>query len=135
MVFLVIVTLHNNSFTMASLKIHTCVFSSLMFCAYKKTGTEKERDRCTGRDREGEREKREKGRQSSLIPFFLSAYICPFVCLSACLTLSLSSLPSFYPCLTLKYRVTTGLTGLLIKVEGPLFINTGSDVHEYHKYR
>jgi hypothetical protein len=34
-----------------------------------------------------------------------------------------------------KYRVNTGLTRLLIKVKGPIFINTGSDVYEYQKYR
>jgi hypothetical protein len=32
-------------------------------------------------------------------------------------------------------RVNTGLTRLLIKVKGPIFINTGSDVYEYQKYR
>ncbi len=34
-----------------------------------------------------------------------------------------------------KYRVNTGLTRLLIKVKGPIFINKGSDVYEYQKYR
>jgi hypothetical protein len=35
----------------------------------------------------------------------------------------------------MKCRVNIGLTRLLIKVKGPIFINTGLDVYEYHKYR
>ncbi len=99
-----------NSFTTASLRIHTCVLpvSSLLFCAHKKTGTEKERDRCAGRDREGKREEGE--REVGSLPFLLSFSLFSLsICLSLSLFVcpsvqfSLSSPPSFFLSLTLKY--------------------------------
>ncbi len=42
---------------------------------------------------------------------------------------------SFLWSVVMKCRLNTGLTRLLIKVKGPIFIDTGSDVYEYQKYR
>ncbi len=44
--------------------------------------------------------------------------------------------PQFIPCrsVVVKCRVNTGLILLFIKVKGPIFINTGSDVYECQKY-